>query len=143
MQRRRRHTAKRWWAALLTLVAAFAFPVRGPLLSPHPVSAGPQVQHGAAPAHPHGPPAEATAHAAHVERSESPTSPHQHSQAHCLFCLTGAFALTADSAAPPPAPIVHLAPALPVVVQPRAAALTHTDARAPPPAPELRQHSRV
>ncbi|UQN07905.1 DUF2946 family protein [Deinococcus sp. QL22] len=91
------------------------------------VPLGPQLQMGAAPGHMHGQPAGDMTRA---ERRESHNS--QHHQAHCLFCLTGAFALTAESAAPPPAPVIHLTPASPLVVQSRAAALRHADARAPP-----------
>ncbi|MFB9992323.1 DUF2946 family protein [Deinococcus oregonensis] len=128
MQRRWGHRGKRWWAALLTVLAAFAFPVRGPLMSvltaPQAAPSTDRISMDSMPMHHAGADAQA------------PTS-HQDDhlyghQAHCLFCLTGAFALEADPTAPPSVPVVDLAPASPVVVQARTPTLRHTDARAPP-----------
>lgn len=128
MQRGRWHKGKRWLAALLTLLAAFAFPVRGPLMAPQtalpserqaaPATGSMHLEHAGA--------------AAHADHSTAPDHHPQNHQAHCLFCLTGAFALQADTAAPLPAPVVHTAPATPLAVQSRAPALRHADARAPP-----------
>ncbi|THF70025.1 DUF2946 domain-containing protein [Deinococcus sp. Arct2-2] len=120
MQRGRWDRGKRWLTALLTILAAFAFPVRGPLMAllPEGLAMGEMhMQHATA--------------AAAASPDSSDQHPQNH-QAHCLFCLTGAFALQADSAALPPAPVVHVAPSPPVAVYFRVALLRHADARAPP-----------
>lgn len=106
----------RWLLVALTLLAAAAFQTRAGGGGPRPVLAG-------ASAHGHAAP-----HPGHPRPGPAITD----HGAHCLFCLTGAFALQPEawalSAAPPwPAPA---APAR----RPWAdvAVLRHTDARAPP-----------
>ncbi|WP_019008801.1 DUF2946 family protein [Deinococcus aquatilis] len=122
MRQRRWETGKRWATALLTLLAAFAFLIRGPVVSLLPeaqmVMSGMHMEHVGLPS-----PAD---HSGSQERHQ------QNHQAHCLFCLTGAFALEADTATPPPAPAVHQNLTPPDAAPSHAAVLRHTDARAPP-----------
>lgn len=127
MQRKRRRwdTGKRWLAAVLTVLAAFAFPVRGPLMARAPEVVAPEL---------HAAPTLSSTHMQHAAQPHPSTPPDhpQNHQGHCLFCLTGAFALEADTATPPPVPVVHLTPVAPFAVHARAATLRHADARAPP-----------
>lgn len=76
-------------------------------------------------------------HMSHAAAAPSPgqsgSQNHQQShQAHCLFCLTGAFALEAETATPLNVPVVYQATVAPEMMQARAAAPRHADARAPP-----------
>ncbi|MCP2013543.1 hypothetical protein L1280_000671 [Deinococcus sp. HSC-46F16] len=103
-------------AALLTVLAGVAYPLRNvpglalaPALTAH-------AHHGAG----------------HGERPQTPQPSHD---AHCLFCVTGAFSSVPDAAptltgrgepsAHPPVPMPHAGHPAPA----------HADARAPPPTP--------
>ncbi|WP_146009454.1 hypothetical protein [Deinococcus planocerae] len=123
MPRPRPYPLTRTLAALLVLAAAFAYPLRlGPVAGggERPARAGEVAVHcpGA------GQPEEA-------HHPVPPASPHG---AHCLFCLTGAFALAAEPGVglhpAAPAPPVARAPA----PRPAHGPPTRLRARAPPPA---------
>ncbi|WP_216317666.1 DUF2946 family protein [Deinococcus aestuarii] len=121
MPRPRPHPLAHTLAALLVLIAAFAYPLR---LSPG--AGGGELPTRAAESPGHGPD--------HPRAGEThhPALPTSHHAAHCLFCLTGAFALA-------PEPGVGLYPTGPAPTAGRSAAVrephgppSRVRARAPP-----------
>ena len=124
--------------ALLTVVAAFAFQARVGGMVSLPAVSGPAMALPAGPAHAgsaahHPAPAAAPPHRPdHRTGHTGEPAAHNHG-AHCLFCVTGAFALEVGAAGLPNAPPSHAAPLLHHNTADLPAAPRHADARAPPP----------
>lgn len=123
--------------ALLTVLASFAFQVRGEALG---ALGGVRTTASAAAsreAPTHGEDSAAPmSHAGHTSHSPRPTSgepdPHQGHGAHCPFCLSNAFALEAGVIGLPQGPPDFLPQPTPGAGVCVVAAVRHADARAPP-----------
>lgn len=101
-------------AALLTLVAGLAYPLRSlPDLSPMGVQAHHEDSCGSMTPGPGSPPG-------------------MTHDAHCLFCLTGAFSDVPQASLPVPPGVERLAHTLPPAPRAAHAFAAHADARAPP-----------